>query len=74
MKFITIYDKRPNDGEWYLVKCPGYCPSGFSTAQWNSFEDYWSDEGESSDINERVTEYLPIPLNELHEMFKPSFG
>lgn len=58
-----VKEKTPEIYQWYIVKCPDWCESGFAVAQWDG--ENWFDNSGRNDFDEYVTEYWETPLNEL---------
>lgn len=63
MNLYRIEQKRPKDGEWYVVYCPDYCESGYQIAKWEDSESYWQSEG-FSPVNDYVKAYFTTPISE----------
>jgi len=63
LKFKSIEEELPKEGEYYLVQCPEFSDSGFEIAEWIDGE--WEHGHFSQSCNDYVISYHPIPLKEM---------
>ena len=69
MKLILDRNVKPEDGQWCIVECGKYHPSGFTVAKYNKeldkFEDdfvYLNYRLGAIDIDRYVTGWYPLPF------------
>jgi hypothetical protein len=62
LQLVTINQEQPELGEFYLVRCPDYCDSGWQVAEWT--ESGWEHGHFSESCNDFVIGYVSKKLNE----------
>lgn len=58
-----MHDQLPELDEWYIVKCPEFCDSGFQIASWNGSE--WDHGHFSESVHPYVEGFYPVPVREI---------
>ena len=57
---MLVFDEKSKSslerGEYYLVQCPGFCPSGFEIAEWDGKN--FISQANSDEMNNEVEGFL----------------